>query len=731
MLDYILVVTITHIVRFLFKPLRQPKVVSQIIGGVIVGPSVLKRSTWFKHYITSDGAQFLSRNLGVMGFIFFVFIYGVKMDPALIKKTGKMHLYVALVGISIPTIAVFGVALLLRKTMDKDIATNSSIGIIAAYLGITAFPVLYNVLKEFNLLNSDIGRMALAMAIIGDVLGVFTVVAFEAGKQGETGPENALWYMVSLVVIIGFVLFCVRPIMEWINDNISEGFPVDKSYVVAILLGALVMGFITDFFGLAIANGPLWLGLVIPDGPRLGATIVQKSETIMTDLLIPFSYIMVGSYTDVFAIAGVDWSNLAPLFTMVLTGYFTKFVSTWIAALYWQIPFRDGLTLSLIMSLRGQIDVILFVHMMDKGILKVPGFTLLVLMTTALTATCTPLISILYDPTRPYMVSQRRNIQHNPSNKDLTIVLCIFDTPSINGLIRLLDISNASLYNPLSVYALRIIELVGRSNPLFIDHVNQELPHIYRWTNTINTLKHFQELREFVRFQFFTSVSPKKSMFQDICLLSLEQDASLIILPFNKGGVHNHAIRTVNLQVLDHAPCSVAIFVDKGLLPSTNIGNSHRQYNTKHKFAMLFLGGADAREALVYADRMVANPEVSLTVIRFFSHNYLGDNEEEKKLDDEIVTSFWVKNELNNGVVYKEVVVRNGEETIAGIQAMNDGSYDLWIVGRKQGINPIFITGLSEWSENEELGLIGDFVSSPDFYGSASVLVVQQQMLRA
>ncbi|KAE9594211.1 putative cation/H+ exchanger [Lupinus albus] len=370
MLEYILVVTITHIVRFLIKPLRQPKVVSQIIGGVIVGPSVLKRSTWFKHYITTDGAQFLSRNLGIMGFMFFVFIYGVKMDPALIKKTGKMHLYVALVGISIPTIAVFGVALLLRKTMDKDIATNSSIGIIAAYLGITAFPVLYNVLKEFNLLNSDVGRMALAMAIIGDALGVFTVVVFEAGKQGETGPENALWYMVSLVVIIAFVLFCVRPIMIWINDNISEEFPVEQSYAVAILLGALVMGFITDFFGLAIANGPLWLGLVIPDGPRLGATIVQKSETLMTELLIPFSYIMVGSYTDVFAIAGVEWSNLAPLFTMVLTGYFTKFFSTWIAALYWQIPFRDGLTLSLIMSLRGQIDVILFVHMMDKGVIS-------------------------------------------------------------------------------------------------------------------------------------------------------------------------------------------------------------------------------------------------------------------------------------------------------------------------------------------------------------------------
>ncbi|KAK7289892.1 hypothetical protein RIF29_03915 [Crotalaria pallida] len=735
MLDFILVVIITHILRFLLKPLKQPKVISQIIGGILVGPSFLKRSTWVKHYINPVGAQFLSRNLGIMGFMFFVFIYGLKMDLALLKKTGKMHLYIALVGISIPTITVFCVALMLRKTMDKDIATFSSIGILAAYLGITAFPVLHTVLKELNLLNSDVGGMALAMAIIGDSLGMVTVVAFEAGKQGETGPQNALWYMISLVVIIAFVLFCLRPTMVWIDDNVPEGDQADHSYVVAILLGVLVMGFITDFFGLAIANGPLWMGLIIPDGPRLGASILQKIETIMAELLIPFSYLMVGAYTDVFALGDVEWSSLKPLFIMVITGYFAKFFSIWISALYWRIPFRDALTLSFIMSMRGQIELILFVHFMDKKMVKIPGFTLLVLMTIAITATFTPLISIFYDPTRPYMVSQRRNIQHNPQDKDLKVVLCILDNHSINSLTQLLDISDTTTLNsPLSVYALRIIELVGRFNPLLIDHAKQEVPTIYRWTNTINALKNFEELREFVKIQFFTSVSPKQSMFQDICLLALEQEASLIILPFKKGGVHSHAIRTVNLQVLDHAPCSVAIFVDKSgpIESNNNIGSSrNHQYNKKTRFAVLFLGGADAREALVYADRMVGNPQVYLTVIRFLSHNNVGDNEVEKKLDDGIVTWFWVKNERNKNVVYKEVVVRDGEETIARIQTLNDGAYDLWIVGRKQGVNPILLTGLSQWSENDELGLVGDFVSSPDFFGSGSVLVVQQQILRS
>ena len=332
------------------------------------------RNGWFKRNVIPDKAQFLVNNLGILGFMFFVFIYGVKMDPGLLKKSGKVHVYTALVGISIPTMSVFLVSLFMRKNMDKELATISSLGVISSNLGITAFPVLYNILKELNLLNSDVGRMALSTALIGDAFGVSSIVIFEAGKHGETGTRNALWYTISLGVLLVFILFCARPIMVWINKKTPEGHPIDQSFVVAILLGVFVMGFLTDMFGIAIANGPLWLGLVIPDGPPLGATLVEKSKTIMNDFLLPFSFLMVGFHTDVFAMSAMDWSHLAPLFFMALTGYLTKFFSTWIAALYWRLPFRDGLTLSLIMSLRGQIELILFVHFMDKKVIKLPFY---------------------------------------------------------------------------------------------------------------------------------------------------------------------------------------------------------------------------------------------------------------------------------------------------------------------------------------------------------------------
>ncbi|XP_017434663.2 cation/H(+) antiporter 24 [Vigna angularis] len=657
-----------------------------------------------------------------MGFVYFIFLYGVKIDLGLLKKTRKVHISTAIVGIVIPTATVLAVALAMRKNMDENLAKFSSLGSIASYLGTSSFLTIYHILEEFNLLNSDAGRISLSIAIIGDLFGLFIFLAFDAAHMGQFGIMSAVGFMFSLALIITFLLFCVRPAMIRINKNTAEGHPVNEYFVVVMLLGAFVMGLVTDAVGMAVATGPFFLGLAIPDGPYVGATLEKKTSAILGDFFLPFSFIMVGSYTDFYSITASGWSALSPLITMIIVGYLLKFFTTWISLHLFRMPLRDGLTVSLIMNLRGLTELILFVYYMEQSFVEVPGFSLLIFMTLSLTAISCPLISILYDPTKPYMVNQRRNIQHHPPDKEFRIVLCIFEQDDIHGLTHLLDISNPTENIPFSVSVVRLSELVGRVNPLFIDHEKQQVPPNYQWSSTIHVLERHQELKEpYMKFHFFTAVTPKKTMFRDVCELALEQEASLIILPFNRN-VHNH----MDSQVLNNAPCSVAIFVDKGLLKTSNTLGSFQR--SKYRFAVLFLGGGDSREALVYADKMLARPQVSLTVIRFLTHNFVGYNEIEKKLDDGIVTWFWVKNEANQRVVYREVVVRNGEETIAAIQAMNDGAFDLLIVGRKHGINPILLTGLSDWIETEELGLIGDYISSADFFGSASELCLEREL---
>lgn len=347
-------------------------------------------------------------------------------------------------------------------------------------------------------------------------------------------------------------------------------------------------------------------------------------------------------------------------------------------------------------------------------------------MTIGVTSIVTPLISIVYDPMRPYMINTRRNIQHTTSNIELHIIACIHDEENVPGIINILfEVSNPTAHRNFMVHALHLMELVGRAAPIFIDHQESENSD----QNPIhNALKLFGG--ENIKIHSYTSYSPKKSMYQDMCKLALEKKASLIILSFYKGTqvLTRQGVQLVNTNVLSHAPCSVGIYLDGGASPTSH--NVRRQ-SSIHHFALLFMGGSDAREALSYADRMATNRDVSLNAIRFLSYNGEGDNEMEKKLDDGLVTWFWVKNEGNEKVMYKEIVLKNGEDTIAELYTLqNDRFFDLWILGRNQGINLVLLQGLTNWSAQNELGVIGDFLVSMNSGTMASILVMQQQILK-
>ncbi|KAL3530940.1 hypothetical protein ACH5RR_010262 [Cinchona calisaya] len=739
LLEISMLIMITRILRFLLKPLRQPRVVSEILGGIIMGPSILSRSKKFRSYFFPDNAEFVLKNVGVLGFVYFLFISGVKTDLSVVVKTaGRKHWYIALFSIVVPLICTISVAIPLRKSMEKEFATASSILGASSLFAMSAFPVIQLIIKEFNLLSSEIGRLALLIAVISDILGISFIIAFEATKQEEGKSLSALWYIISLIVVMASIFGGIRQFMLWIVKTTPEGKPVDQIYVIAVLVGVVVVGFVTDMLGIAIANGPLWLGLAIPDGPPLGATLVEKSETVVMDILLPFSYTFVGMITDVSSMSG-NWPVLQPIFLMALTGFITKIIATLLASLFFDVPLKESLALSLILSLRGQVELLLFTHWMDLKMITVPYFTMLVLLTIGVTAIASPLFSILYDATRPYVVNKRRNIQHNPPNTELHIVAGIFDEQSMAAVINLLEISNPTINSPFSVYALHLTELIARAVPVFIDHEKEgpESEHISQ-SSIHKALKLFQKTScEQIKIHLYTSKTAKRSMYQDICHLALDKKASLVILPYKKEQEDNNITETgrehkrvpsMYSEVLTHAPCSVGILVHRSSSKKHLLGNLPMR--SLYHFAVLFLGGADSREALVYADRMLGNPNVSLTVVRFLSNENKGDNMTDKKLDDGVVTWFWVKHEGNNQVVYREVVVKNGEETVAAIRAMGDNNFDLWIVGRKHEINPVIVKGLSDWSNHNELGVIGDYVASSDLDSRASVLVVQQQVLR-
>lgn len=341
-------------------------------------------------------------------------------------------------------------------------------------------------------------------------------------------------------------------------------------------------------------------------------------------------------------------------------------------------------------------------------------------------------VKSLYDYSRMYTGYQKRDIQHSSVNSELRVLTCAHRVDDVLAARKLLEVTFPTRESPLTVYALHLVELAGRAHPQLIDHqLGQKTTSGTRTHKMIEILSSFeQQFFGSASMQQFTAMSLIKFMHHDICSLAFNKLASLIILPFHRKWNHqgkmifdSSSLRAINLEVLDLAPCSVAILVDRHKV--------RRNTSASYHVGVAFFGGTDDREALSYARRMAQSPNVYVTVVRFVPWDiYGGDSQWDAVLDAEILKDIRMKGNTQNNIVYREERVKDGAETALLIHSMEE-AFDLIMVGRRHKFDMPQLLGLSEWNDIPELGPIGDMLAAPDLSTPVSVLVVQHQNIKS
>ena len=356
----------------------------------------------------------------------------------------------------------------------------------------------------------------------------------------------------------------------------------------------------------------------------------------------------------------------------------------------------------------------------------------------------------------PYWVSKssknlkqykQRTMETSEDDSEFRIIMCVHESHHLSGMSTLLKLSNSTKLSPITIFALHLVELTGRSSAMLIVHDAYNATNISQpiFERVISDHVTTQSLGSYGRsgsghpisIQPVTVVSPYATMHREICCVAEDKHVTLIIVPFHKEGCgvdvvqENSSIRTVNHNLLAKAPCSVGIFVDRGLQLSIRDMGSNL-WKQQINVAMLFTGGPDDREALAYSWRMAGSHEVRLTVVHFRPGEKAKSIMEERKesenykqLDEKYVNELRFKAMCNDSVIYLEKVVNNGEEILRTTKEMFD-YYDLYIVGRGQGVASPFTSGLSEWSDCKDLGVLGEALSTSEFARNASILVIQQ-----
>ncbi|OIW04121.1 hypothetical protein TanjilG_00681 [Lupinus angustifolius] len=646
-----LIFIVSQCIDLCLKPLGQCSIVSQILGGVILGPSLLGHNKYLAESLFPAKGSTTIDTSATFGVMYFFFTAGVKMDPTTLLKTETkgvtIGLSVFLFTLTIPTT----MSILMVKYVSMDMSLAKSLPFIATSQSITAYIVIAIFLRELQILNTDLGRLAISIAMFGDM-----------------------------------------------------------HYVM----------------------GPLLLGLAIPEGPPLGTALMRKMETLTYGFFYPSYLAASGLHINIFK---VDLKSLWIVCVIVVVAIVVKICAVMLTGYYHNVSMKDCFVMGLILNARGIAEIVVYNIWRARKLMTDQEFSLAVLSIIVVNAIITPLIKFLYDPSKQYYSITRCSMQHSKRESKLRIMVCIHKNESIPTMMSLLEASYASEESNIEVIALILVEILGRSRPLLVAHqphetLNSTSPKSTQIHNAFRQYAYQQ--KGCAKVQSFTSISNFDTMHDDVCRIALDRSANILIMPFHKhweidGSVViiNRAIQNMNIKILERAPCSVGILIDKGMNMINSSLSSLLSSKPVYHVAVFFIGGADDTEALAYSSRMCRHKHVEVTIIRYIQFG--SENSKERKHDSDLIDEYRCVNIGNSRFKIVEEVIRDGEEMLSSIRKMKN-KYELVIVGREHP-QTILVDGFQEWSECKELGVVGDMLASQDFETKASILVVQQQRM--
>ncbi|KAF7804561.1 Cation/H(+) antiporter 20 [Senna tora] len=748
-----LVLSVSRFLAFLLKPLRQPKVIAEILGGILLGPSALGRNKNFMHLIFPPWSTPILESVASIGLLFFLFLVGLELDLRCIRRHGKRAVSIAVAGIFLPFLLGAGISFLLQKLLIHSSANYlQHLMFMGVSLSITAFPVLARILAELKLLTTQVGETAMAAAAFNDVAAwILLALAVALAGGGHKTPLASLWVMLSGLAFVGLMGVVVRPMMNRVARKCSgeeENHVREETYICVTLGGVMVAGLVTDVIGIHSIFGGFVFGVMIPKGSEFAGRLSKRIEDFVSCLLLPLYFASSGLKTDVGAMKSAGaWGLLVAVVSTACAG---KIVGTFVAGMMCMIPVREALTLGVLMNTKGLVELIVLNIGREKKVLNDEMFTILVLMALITTFITTPMVSAIYKPTSA--AASQKSHRHNMSRRlpplslsdtqeELRILACIHGPENVHSLINFIESIRATTNSRFKLYVMHLVELTDRSSSILMvqRHRKNGFPFINRFrrgpmhNQIASAFQVYGQVGQ-VTVHHLTAISILPTMHEDVCHIAEAKRVAMIILPFHKRwidqgeeGIENigEGWREVNQRVLQTAPCSVAILVHRGFNRwSHQLAETNTTVAAK-RVCIISTGGPSDRKVLELGSRMAEHPTNRLTVVRFTEDGGLHNLQIEKELDDVAITEF--KTKWGGSVEFIEKDGSNMKEEVLAIGKAKE--YELVIVGKgEHRLGSTMMANLDDPQlEHAELGPIGDLLSSVGQGMASSVLIIQNQ----
>lgn len=377
----------------LFRRLRQPPVIGEVIAGILLGPSLFGRlaPAAFESIFSARALPFLGL-LAQVGVILFMFLVGMELDTGLVRKRTGAAVVISLASMTVAFTLGAVLALWLYPLLAPR---NVPFVLFALFLGIamsvTAFPVLVRILTDRGIQKTELGVLAISCAAVDDVMA-WCLLAF-VSSLGLAHVDGALRTFGLTAAYVAIVLALVRPAIRALVRR-HERLGRSTQGLLALMIAAMLTSALaTEWIGIHAVFGAFLIGAVIPHDSQITGELAAKLQGFVGVLFLPAFFAFTGLRTQLSLLHDTRlWMICLAILIVACVG---KFGGTFAAATYTGLPWRDAATLGTLMNTRGLMELIVLNIGLEQGVISPTLFSMLVVMAVVTTLATAPVLDLL------------------------------------------------------------------------------------------------------------------------------------------------------------------------------------------------------------------------------------------------------------------------------------------------------------------------------------------------
>lgn len=389
----IVILVVAGIFRRLFRRIRQPPVMGEMLAGIALGPSVL--GLFFPHamsFLFPEPSLELLRLLSQLGVVLFMFIVGMEVNVTHLREKGSTAVMISHASIIVPFLLGSALSLFLYQELSPP---GTSFNAFALFIGvamsITAFPVLARILEDRGLSQTYLGSIALTCAAVDDVTA-WCILALVIAIVKATGVGISVITIVLTLVFVGLMALVVRPQLgRIIKDPDSQQHR--RRLIPGIMAFVLACALVTEIIGIHALFGAFVAGVVMPPATEFRIFLKEKLEAFGSHALLPLFFAFTGLRTQLGLLTG--WHDWALCGVIILVAIAGKLGGSMLMARWTGMRWSHAFAIGVLMNTRGLVELVVLNIGYDLGILSGRIFAMMVLMALVTTFMTGPLLSLV------------------------------------------------------------------------------------------------------------------------------------------------------------------------------------------------------------------------------------------------------------------------------------------------------------------------------------------------